>query len=354
MKRIFFAIMLTTILLLASCGPSAEEVATMTAAAWTATPSPTSTPTPTFTPTPIPYDLTVRITDQDGNPVSGASVVLPESGDENPVPADDGGQAAWNNLPGAEGMLSVSAPGYFSAEQSLNLERGPNEVAVALERDPYGLLPADACAPGEKLLYIEDFQDGKAQGWQNISAAVEFNANNGWSLGPKEEGNQVVFFTGINENGDGLQDYTFENAVWRLKVQASGNDGFSFLNWKHAQAPDGETRYPLQWGGESLMALTRLSPDAGHFDVDRSNFQPKPDQWYLLEISSYNDLIQVWVDGQMMLEYQDPQPLAPGTIGLEAHIWNDPETIFYFDDLTVCELSAPFVPMPTPTPEPAQ
>jgi hypothetical protein len=352
MKQLFFAILLTTVLLLASCGPSAEEIATMTASAWTATPLPTATPTLTPTPTPIPYDLTVKVTDQDGNPIPGAGVVLPESGDDNPVSADDGGQVAWNNLPGEEGTLSVSAHGYFPAEQALSLERGPNEFAVALERDPYGLLPADACAAGENLLYVEDFQDGKAQGWQGISAAVEFSANNGFGLGPKEEGNQVVFFTGVNEYGDDLQDYTFENAVWRLKIQASGNDGFSFLNWKHAQVPGGDTRYPLQWGGEALMALTRLTPDDGHFDVDRSNFQPAPETWYLLEISSYNDLIQVWVDGQMMLEYQDPQPLAPGTIGLEAHIWNDPETIFYFDDLSVCELSAPFVPMPTP--EPAQ
>jgi hypothetical protein len=353
MKQIFVIALMAAILLLAGCGPSAEEVATMTAAAWTATPLPTATPTLTPTATPIPYDVTVKIIDQDGNPIPGASVVLPESGEDSPVTADDGGQAAWNNLPGETGKLSVSAQGYFSAEQTLSLERGPNEVTLALERDPYGMLPADACAPGEKLLYIEDFQDGQAQGWQNITAALEFNANNGWSLEPLEEGNQVVSFTGLNENGDDLQDYTFENAVWRLKVQAKGNDGFSFLNWKHAQAPGGDTRYPLQWGGEALMALTRLSPDAGHFNVDSSNFRPKPDQWYQLEISSYDGQIQVWVDGKMLLEYQDPQPLSPGTIGLEAHIWNDPETIFYFNDLAVCELGAPFAPMPTPTPTPA-
>ena len=36
-----------------------------------------------------------------------------------------------------------------------------------------------------------------------------------------------------------LQEYTFENAVWRIRYesQASGNDGFSFLNWNHAREP---------------------------------------------------------------------------------------------------------------------
>ncbi len=77
MKQIFFAILLIAVLLLASCGPSVEEVATMTAAAWTATPMPTATPTLTPTPTPIPIDVTVKVTDQDGNPISGAKRDFP-------------------------------------------------------------------------------------------------------------------------------------------------------------------------------------------------------------------------------------------------------------------------------------
>jgi hypothetical protein len=41
-------------LLFAGCGPSEEEMATMTAAAWTPTPSPTLAPPPTSTNTPLP------------------------------------------------------------------------------------------------------------------------------------------------------------------------------------------------------------------------------------------------------------------------------------------------------------
>lgn len=50
-------------LLVSACGPSAEQVATMTASAWTVTPSPTatSTSTPTRTPTSTPT-LTPTIT----------------------------------------------------------------------------------------------------------------------------------------------------------------------------------------------------------------------------------------------------------------------------------------------------
>ena len=341
-KSLSLSVLLITAFLLTACGPSAEQIATMTASAWTPTPRPTPTPTATPTATPIPYDLTVKVTDADGNPIAGANVAFPESGDDAPVSTDDSGQVTWSSLGGPNGALTVAAPGYFGAEQSVSLERGPNEVVVALERDPYGLLPSVACAPEEKSLYIEDFQDGQAQGWQAITAATEFGANNGWGLGPKEEGNQVVFFTGINESSNDLDGYTFENAVWRIKVQVVGKDGFSFLNWRHAPAEGGDTRYPFQWGGEGFMDLTRLSPEAGHFSVDRSNLLTKPGRWYFIEISSYEGLFQVWVDGKMKMEYRDPKPLPAGTIGLEAHIWKDANTIYYFDDLSVCELSAPF------------
>lgn len=324
-------------ILLAGCGPSAQQITTMTAAAWTPTPAPTPTATP------IPYDLTVHIADEGGAPLTGASVVLLESGSNQPIQIDASGQYTWTNLQGPEVNLSVSAPGYHPAVQPVTLERGSTEMALILQRDPLGLLAADACAPDEKLLYMEDFQDGKAQGWQHITAATDFGAQNGWGVVQKEEGNQVAAFTGGHEDLDDLQGMTFDNFAWRLRIQAQGRDGFSFINLKHAPKPGGETRYPIQWGTTPFMTLTRLDiPDVGHFPVGNSSLRVKEGQWYYAEVSVYQGLIQVWVDGRKLIEYQDPQPLPAGMISLEAHAPNDPNTAYYFDDLSVCELSAPF------------
>ena len=78
-KKSLLAILLLLGLLASACGPSAEQIATMTASAWTSTPKPTSTPEPTLTPTPMPYDLTVKVTDAGGSPIAGASVIFPQS-----------------------------------------------------------------------------------------------------------------------------------------------------------------------------------------------------------------------------------------------------------------------------------
>jgi hypothetical protein len=54
----------------------------------------------------------------------------------------------------------------------------------------------------------------------------------------------VASFTGPHENLDDLKDEVFDDIVWRLKIQAQGTDGFSFLNLRRMPKPDGETRYP--------------------------------------------------------------------------------------------------------------
>ena len=62
-KKPIAIILITVALLLSACGPSAEQVATMTASAWTPTwtPSPTSTSTPTPTSTPLPTSTPTSI-----------------------------------------------------------------------------------------------------------------------------------------------------------------------------------------------------------------------------------------------------------------------------------------------------
>jgi hypothetical protein len=360
MKQLFFSMLVIVILLMAGCGPTAEEVATMTAAAWTPTPLPTATPT--FTPTPVPYDLTVKVTDQAGNPIPGARVVLPESGDDTPVVADNGGQVTWTNLPGESGILDVTAQGYLRAQVSLSLERGPNEVTVTLEGDPLGLLPADACAVGETLVYAEDFQDSKADGWPEI----KFNAP-GWSLesDPLDSANLVVSAQFAEAAGGGpvnahLEDYVLENGVWRMKFLVGGNltgqNWFSF-NWLHAREPfnlEGtevfDSRYQLPMGN-NYFEMRRLQQPLTNFSVGRGFRYPKAGEWHFLEIGTYQGNTEVWVDGVLTMGYEDPIPLPAGGIDLEVWLFDDGATL-YFDNISLCELSEPFVPIPTATPAP--
>lgn len=345
MKPISFILgVLVIAALLSACGPTAEEIATQTAAAWTSTPTPTLTPSPT----PIPYDLTVLVTDIEGAPLSSVTVTLNELGnaDSATQSTDDAGKVSWMNLPGESVSYTVALQGYFPGEGSETIERGMNEVTLALERDPYGLLSADACAAGEKLLYIEDFQDERAQDWPE----VEFNAP-GWTLGtlPEQEGNY-----GLSASAPGVFSrleggYVFDNAVWRLKFMVQGYLQMAF-NWRFANEPYTlndqvveDSRYQIISGTDGSSHM-RLLIGPVNVSIANPHRFPKQNTWHTIEISTFENLTQAWLDGKLYLERTQQDIQTPGTIGLE--VWVETEDKFvHFDDLSVCELSAPFETM---------
>lgn len=319
------------LLLVAGCAPpSAEQIATMTAAAWTPTPVPSPTPTP------IPYSLTVHIADESGAGIP-ARVAMIESGTEAPVQTDASGVYTWPSLSGPNGSLQVSAPGYYSASQPVTMEPGSNELAVVLQRDPLGLSPEDACAPSETPLFAEDFQSGKADGLRTTVGAPGAS-----SVVTQDDGNRVLSIGGIGLTQVEYPTLLIDNAVVRLRVQASGRDGDSFVNLRHLLA-GGDTRYIFQWGANPFLSLRRFDGGAGsEAPLSVSQFLAKPGKWHYLELSYYNGALQAWADGKKQIDVTDPVPLPMGTFGFEIHVQADPKQTYLFDNISVCELSAPF------------
>ena len=64
-------------------------------------------------------------------------------------------------------------------------------------------------------------------------------------------------------------------------------------------------------------------------------------EWHTIEISTFNDVYEIWIDGEKRGSWQDKKPLDQGAFFLQADFW-DPDRISEFDDISVCGLSAPF------------
>ena len=77
-------------------------------------------------------DLTVRITDQEGNPIPGAMVGLSENGQT--LLTDEEGRVTWEELDQPQASLVVAAQGYLLHTTVIPIERGTNEATLALER----------------------------------------------------------------------------------------------------------------------------------------------------------------------------------------------------------------------------
>jgi hypothetical protein len=365
MRHIIKLIVGILILTLAACGPSPEQVATMTASAWTPTPPPTATSTP------IPYDVNVSIVDTGGVPIAEAQSAFPESGNSDPVMSDAQGKFSWTNLAGVSANFNVSAQGYFPAQQSAMLQRGVNEVGIVLKRAPFAFLPSTACGAGETLLYMEDFQDGESQNWNGDQA----NSSSRFvGPAPDASANFVYIFDAtkltlgpdawLGANYNAGESAYFGDAVWRLHFMVNRFTAPTF-NWHEAgpsefggQEATG-TRYTFNFWGSPFNqihlrrtifgAAGPLSDD----DVVTGTFTQVPNNWHWLEISSFQGHLQIWVDGKLEAEYQDPEPLPVGRIGIGLGPFTEASTtVLYFDDMTVCGLSAPFTSMPLPIPAP--
>ena len=210
--------------------------------------------------------------------------------------------------------------------------------------NPYGLLYSEACLSGERLLYIEDFQDNKAQGWPEI----EYRAQN-WDIVPDPNlaGNKVVQNPGETHGGTILSGYTFDNAVWRIFFISEGKQNDIYFNW-HVDIDNWEL-YDIQISGDYVGIIRNpgSSPEIVLLGNERSL---KQYVWHLLEISSYNATFEVWLDGIQLLSYVDPRPLPGGQIGLGLELSEDENFMIYYDNLSVCELSAPFVSMTSQDP----
>jgi len=328
--RITLILLLTmALLLLSSCGPTPEEIATQTASAWTSTPVP---PTNTPTPTPIPFDVIVSIVDSNGSPISDASIVFPESGDDEPVTANADGSYAWFNLSGGGGNVQVNSQGYYLSETSLSLERGANDVVVQLERDPLQILPSEACPAGQEPLFIDDFEDGTAHYIQGIGRPMfEFVVD-------EEIGTYVVGNENLSTEGMGEQSLSFpgshENVVFHFDIVRPRD---MQILWAYLRQ-GGEGGYIGVFSMEGNTWLQR-EPEANW----PSRFIARPDglTWEHISVSAYEGAFDLWVNDELLLGVTDPDPLGAGTVAIVFSSHSEPLSL---DNLVVCELTEPYNP----------
>jgi len=327
--------LITLILLgmLASCGHSPEAVATMTAAAWTPTPLPTPTPTP------VPYSLTVNIKDENGKPIGLAAVTLAEiSGDLRPV--DDQGTVSFQNLPGESVSLSVSALGYLPLDSNETIQRGENSIEIMLTFDPNGLLPADACAAGETLIMVEDVQDQIMQGWGDLTGRLESGAPGVEIIeDTNQPGNWILKAFNTTEPGHihvGSYDDTLGNAVVRFRTRNNGGQHLH-VGWHTTDTG----RYIAFIYAEQNGGRVDKFEDPNSFTAFNFGGIIGDGEWHTIEISTFDDVYSLWIDGESRGSWQDKKPLASGQFFLDADYW-DPDRITEFDNISICELTAPF------------
>lgn len=333
-KQLLVIVKIVLILMLTACGSSPAKTDTESASEV----NPTSP-----APTQALFELTVTVNSEDGNPVPWAAGSIKISGKELPGKANNTGQLVWEGLSGTDGQLIVSAQGYTSLQQPLSLVAGANKLSVVLKTDSYQLNPAKACQTGEKIIYVEDFEDGQAQDLDNIAAPK-------WNLISLEDFGLVMNVNSPGSNTNTLIKSEYGNAVWQFEIMTSGGVDMNF-NWHVLETSEGAntglSRYYVSFkpGVELNLGVERPGVNTQLAESKAPDFEKGT--WHTIAIAYYKGVISVWVDGQKAIDTTHDTPIEKGRFGFQINSATEGE--IWLDNLIVCGLKEPYAP-PVMTP----
>ena len=297
----------------------------------------------------IPIDLALSVVDDAGTGVEGAEVAL--SGVDGTSRTDAEGTVSWLDLPSLEATLVATAQGYFDTEEMLRLERGPNDVTVLLERDPFGVTTAGACPAAGPPVFIDDFQDGAADGWM---------ADPAWSAEPDPDGDGNVFYRVVwpdegvaaSAQPEGQELLTGDSVI---RFRARGDLGFPHLSveiirWGPFTDDAGQEMqldfYRVSVNEQGLVELTRRTvPVEGESSLAELGSAPGPRieaDWMTFEIAVQGTTVDVWIDGVKLLSVEDGTALQPGAVGFSLLGMGNPTPQLIIDDVAFCGLDGPF------------
>jgi len=284
------------------------------------------------------------------NWLEGDFVVQPDHNLASPSETDSGAEQVQLLTPD----LNTSEGGSGSISNNLPDPNSPPESTAPVidfsESDyPSSTYPDLACLPGEELLYLEDFQDGQAQGWQEI----EYQAQD-WEIinDPGTPGNLILTRPSTFEGYSDLRDHEFDNAVWRLKIMHPAKT-ISTFTWKWQERYYASEKGMVDFSGYPIwihfpgVHVNRIEEPYSDLALRWEHNTLRLNTWHNFEISTFEGKYEVWIDGISFVEYQDPTPLPPGRLVIGVGMEGEPEnhTQVYFDDFIVCGLSDPFVSM---------
>jgi photosystem II stability/assembly factor-like uncharacterized protein len=171
------------------------------------------------------------------------------------------------------------------------------------------IFSSQALAQEDVLLYSQDFDNGRPAEW---------DLSPGWEIATVESGNVLAgrghVWATLNENYS--SDYSL-----RFKIKLNG-DAAVHANFRLAAGP---SRYYIGLNRNALYLSKQTGPDT--FIEDLARAAGLGSGWYSVEITGSGSTVTVMVNGQIVMTFNDPEPLLSGGIAFEslteAQVWID-------------------------------
>ena len=163
-------------------------------------------------------------------------------------------------------------------------------------------------------LFEDDFEDGNAIGWELES---------GWQV-EDDNGNYVL--SGVEHSRASSGDILWKNYSLKVDVKLLDENSATHLNFRN----NGCLRYFIGFTTREIY-LNKTYPCGTHPELMNIEEENEINRWYSVEIVGNEGNIKVYVDGDLKIEYTDPEPLLSGQIDFETL----DEGYVYFDNILV-------------------
>ncbi|MFQ5410086.1 MAG: family 16 glycoside hydrolase, partial [Anaerolineales bacterium] len=202
----------------------------------------------------------------------------------------------------------------------------PSAVPLATEEAP-------DCPPGMELLFFDDFEDGDMVGWDTGPPGGDeqlASADWGWQV----------------ENDDLADNHLLVGVghyhAWREIVAGAWGDFWAQLRLKRLSevsaahiVVDGDDagRYTMNYPEGYVNRNTGVGEAT---TLVQAQF-PSDTGWHDLQLSVVAGRIRVWLDGVLLADVTDPEPLAPSRLEFENLGTSD--SALWYDDVLVCKVN---------------
>ncbi|MCD6225890.1 alpha/beta fold hydrolase, partial [bacterium] len=208
------------------------------------------------------------------------------------------------------------------------------------------LLDISNPAYANELLFRDDFEDGNANGWEEVAGGENHNYN--WEVVQDTDGNFVYKGTVVKEcSGDFPSlsmngDMSWSNYSLSLKIKGiQGVDKVFFV--RHTR---GGPSYGINIFSNSKIFLGK----AKHGTIASANLKTSPQNgWYTVKVTVVEGNIKIFVNGVLHIDYNDPEPVKAGRIALMAwpgaYAGCGGRTTVFFDDISVEKITTSLSPI---------
>lgn len=168
---------------------------------------------------------------------------------------------------------------------------------------------------GEKPIF-EDFEDGRADGWELMS---------GWEVIREEDGNHVLQSGGLG--GAILREGKWDDLHLGFRVRSL--DGDFHIDFRGASADPSGLSYLAHFHREGVVLHKKEGRPSQ--PVAHEEFPYVIGDWNEIEILAVGGHIEIIVNGKSVLTYDDPDPRGPGVIAFESV----PPNRYLIDDFVI-------------------